>query len=183
MVKKWGSGKPDYSTEVARGLVRPGMKTIATETYANMIAELSTIPSTYPYVTSPLSSGSTTHLYYLEQQQLETPTGEGVMTPLWDTGKIMPVTVSAGRDFKMLRVTINVDQPIRLRVFFDKAFVGEFYQRAYDYLHKTEFASLSLSTADPDLSDSHDIDMRYTNMGTDDLHGHINIIWLAEEYV
>jgi len=113
--------------------------------------------SPYPGHTDPLSPGESQSLIDAE------------------TGISMPYTVDVGFNWKIMRLWSAGTNSHRGRLYVDGNYTNQFLKGDYDIYYEQEIEEFHIGYIDPDFSDSHTVELRAINDGTDDLEGYFAV--------
>mgnify|MGYP000206236473 CR=1 FL=1 len=164
-VKAWGTGRPDYSKYIAKGLFRKSIGVLkSTEKKKVFALCYSTKSSIFPYVvTGTLAPNTEVHLIDTE------------------TGLAMPYTVPAGYDLEIIKYWGSANAPVRGRLFIDGVLSANFHFVDYSVYFEQEVGLAKISDIDPTLSSSHTIDITIENMGGSGAIGYAEVLAILKK--
>lgn len=165
-----GSGKPDYSKEIALGQVRPGLSLKYSQTLIVGGISFSNIITPYPWVKPLLAIGGTAH--FID----------------WETGLPTPYDLMAGYAYSIISMSRSADQDSVVRAYFSTpalgiplAFVGNIGLIKSGLAHwVADIVPFSTLLFDADSAYSHQADFIVENLGGAAMEGSYTLYAIYE---
>ncbi|MDD5397839.1 MAG: hypothetical protein PHU70_02045 [Dehalococcoidia bacterium] len=152
-----GTGRPDFSLEVAGAKSRAGVHLTATQQlcdFAVVFTDAVAHPYLIPWVQDRLAATTMAHIYDV------------------DTGVATPFTVPAGYNLIMIMKDWNTDQRCELLLYFDTLLVaGEGMSEAWENWYWNGVTTYDIAMLDPDFTTAHTVDLQITNLAANPLSG------------
>lgn len=158
-----GTGRPDYSEEVALGRIRPGLTVKYTQTLKAFSIEFSDVASPYPFITTALAPGGTAHFVD------------------WSTGLPMPYTIPAGYIWSAIQLGHSATEDYRFLGYLDTVYVGTLGYGGSGISNLfTHIVGFGTALFDPTAASSHLADVVMENLGLGNLQGVASIFAIEE---
>lgn len=159
-VEQRGTGKPDFTEDVSSGIQKRGYRLKSNQKALIFLRTFSEVDSDASWVTAaPLAPGETAHLINVED------------------GEEMPYTCPAGYTLTVTELMHGGSEDVLSEFYYEPApglglqLVINVVLVAGIFSYEQALAALSTETLDPPAAYAHEIDMRFTNLGTDGLTG------------
>lgn len=159
VVRTWdvlglGTGRPDYSALIWKGIIKMGFVLDHNQSYVIPALCLSNKTSTWPHFQPPLVPGASIH----------------AIDPF--TGLSLPYTVNAGETLRILTYRQSFNELMRKTVYFDGQPVSETYLETLGPIYEDNVLAIDSALIDPTGATAHTFDVVFENIGAKTAFGY-----------